>query len=48
MTYLIAMMLAIDLGYLQVMLGAAALYGLAYLAFGKALWLGERVQEQSA
>ncbi len=42
---LLAMMLAIDLGYMQVMLGAAALYGVAYLAFGKALWLGE-VQEQ--
>lgn len=37
---LLAMMLAIDLGYLQVMLAASALYGLAYLALGRALWLG--------
>ncbi len=37
---LLAMMLAIDLGYLQVTLVAAALDGLAYLASGKSLWLG--------
>ena len=36
---LLAMMLAIDLGYLRVMLGATALYGIAYLVFGKLLWL---------
>ena len=38
---LLAMMLAIDLGYLQVTLVAAALYGVAYLTFGKSLWLGK-------